>query len=80
MSKCYIVVHRNYADGTDAYAFHSEEKARESVKQDVETEMKSLRARGYDPVDMWDALGNPEIFVRDTDIYYEWMIFESTIV
>ena len=79
MSKCYIVVHRNYADGTDAYAFHSEEKARESVKQDFETEMQNLRSQGYDPVDMWDTFGNPEIFVRDTDIYYEWTIFESAI-
>ena len=38
MEECYIVVHRNYADGCMAYAFRNEEDARKDVEDDKGTQ------------------------------------------
>lgn len=79
MKECFIVVHRNYAEGLDAYAFRSEDVARKSVRQDVETEMKSLTEEGYEPTVSWQDDDNVEIKAADGDIYYEWSIIQSDI-
>ena len=77
--KCFVVVHRNYADGSDAYACKSEEDARKPVKEDVVSVKKELVEKGYEPVELWDALGNPEVYVSNRNIYYEWQIVETRI-
>jgi len=77
--KCFIVVHRNYAEGIDACAFGNEDAAKKAVREDFEVVMQDMIDRGYEPVDLWDGFGNPEIFVRDTDIFYEWQTIETTI-
>lgn len=79
MGKCSIVVHRNYAEGTDACAFWDEKDARKSVKEDVDTEVKSLIEEGYEPTTLWHNQNSVEVFVTDSDIYYEWEIIGSQI-
>lgn len=79
MRECYIVVHCNYAEGTDAYAFYSKEDAKKSVKEDVETEVKSLEEEGYCPKTLWGEDGSAEVYVPDSDIFYEWSIIMSNI-
>lgn len=79
MKECFIVVHRNYAEGLDAYAFWSEDAARKSVRQDVDTEMKSLTEEGYEPTVSWKDDDNVEIKVAGGDIYYEWSVIISSV-
>ena len=78
MSECFIVVHRNYAEGTDAYAFWTEKWAEKSVNEDVNTEFTILCHEGYNPVILRRPSG-ATVYVNDTDIYYEWEILKTTI-
>lgn len=78
MKECFVVVHRNYSEGTDAYAFFNEEDAKKCVHEDVNTEVISLKEEGYEPV-VLDRFGSKEIYVPDSDIYYEWEILNTTI-
>lgn len=76
--ECYIVVHRNYADGTMAYAFRNEEEARKDIDDDVSETVQSLSEQGYKAVAL-KGLEGSEVFVPDSDIYYEWELVSSTI-
>lgn len=79
MKPCYIVVHRNYSEGTDAYAFWSKDDAMKSINEDVETVVKSLTEEGYEPTVLRDACDGVEVYVADSDIYYQWSIFDSNV-
>lgn len=67
------MVHRNYAEGMDAYAFWSEDDARKSVNEDVDTEVKSLTEEGYEPTVLRHDQDNVEVNAADGNIYYEAM-------
>lgn len=75
---CFIVVHRNYADGADACAFWNEEDARKSISEDIDVTVKRLKESGYE-VKLLERLDEWEVYVPDTDIYYEWSVGQSTI-
>lgn len=79
MKDCFVVIHWNYADGMDACVFCNKENARESVEEDVETVEKDLRAQGYEPTTLGDAVGGAEVYVPDSNIYYEWKIIATHI-
>ena len=55
MKDCFIVVHRNFAEGADAYAYWSEDDAKKSINEDVATVVKSLTEEGYEPTTLRDA-------------------------
>lgn len=78
MEECYIVVHRNYADGTMAYAFRKEQEARRDIDEDVSETVQSLSEQGYKVVAL-KGLDGSEVFVPDSGIYYEWEIIGSSI-
>ena len=77
---CCIVIHSNYADGRDVYAFDSKEIAKESVDEDIKTVKKSLSDSGYEFKVTTKPGGEIEITAADGDIYYTWEIFPSTIM
>lgn len=77
--ECRVVVHRNYAEGTDAYAFWSEADAKQSIQEDVKTVAADLEQQGYKPVRVLERLDSSEVYVADGDIYYEWQIVPTTI-
>lgn len=79
MRKCFVVVHRNYAEGADAYAFWDENDAKKSVEDDAETIVEDLTAQGYEPVIVKNGWDTAEVYVPDSDIYYEWSIIVSAI-
>lgn len=80
MRECSIVVHSNYSEGTDAYAFYAEADARRSVDEDVGTVVKDLIEQRYEPKTLRNGCGdNVTIYVPDSDIYYEWCIITSDI-
>lgn len=76
---CFIVIHRNYADGTDAYAFWNEANARKSVSDDINITVKSLKDGGYKDVKVLEWTDEWAVYVPDTDIYYEWSVGKSSI-
>lgn len=76
---CFIVIHRNYADGTDAYAFWNEASARKSILDDVNITVRSLKDSGYKDVEVLERTDECEVYVPDTDIYYEWSVSTSSI-
>lgn len=76
---CCIVVHSNYADGTDAYAFWKEDDAKKSVSEDAKMTMASLLEQGYINATLLKRPDEIEVYVPDTDIYYSWSIGLSVI-
>ena len=79
ITPCFIVIHNNYADGLDAYAFRQEEDAVKSVSEDAETVMTELKDCGYEPCIYKTTCGHTEIYALDRDIYYEWDIVPSQL-
>lgn len=77
--QCYIVIHRNYAEGDDAHAFFSRETARADVKADVEGVESMLQEQGYETRTCWYGKDGVEVYTPDRNIYYEWFIVLSTI-
>lgn len=77
--KCFVVLHRNYADGSDATAYKLESDAKAAVEEEKESVLAELRERGYEPTILRDGLDNPSVYAADSDIYYEWEIIETTI-
>lgn len=76
---CYRVICTNYSDGKDAFAFMDETDARKSVDENVETVLNELTEQGYEPVILRPDSDSVEMYVADSDIYYEWQIVLSTI-
>ena len=79
MKECFIVVHSNYDEGMTAYAFWKEDEAKKSVNEDVDTVVKDLTEQGYKPTVLWRDLDRVEVYVADSDIYYEWNIIINEI-
>ena len=70
MIECFIVVHRNYAEGMDAYGF---------LNDDVDTVVKSLVEEGYEPTVLRYTPDNVKVYAADKNIYYEWNIIISNV-
>ena len=79
MKECFIVVHSNYDEGMTAYAFWKEDEAKKSVNEDVKTVVKDLTEQGYNPTVLRRGCDSVEVYVADSDIYYEWNIIISEI-
>lgn len=81
MKECFVVVYRSYAAGVDATAFYSEQEAEESVKTEVDQTITELTEQGYgesiETID--DTFGHQEVFVSNSDIYYEWDIISTVL-
>lgn len=79
MKECYIVVHRNYAEGVDACAFYREEDARKSVEADAKNVVASLLQEGYEAKTVCSGTDHIEVSALDGNIYYEWDIVLADI-
>lgn len=75
--ECYIIIHSNYAEGSDAYAFANMESARRSMKADVDVELRNLTDAGYRDIVKEESEDEAYVYVRGLDIYYEWSIIPS---
>lgn len=76
---CFIVIHKNYAEGVDAYAFQTEDKALASIRQDARTMMAELEQQGYSPRCVGCAATEISVYVPDSDIYYDWACIPSHV-
>lgn len=80
VSECYIVVRSDYAEGISVYAFENAEDAEAEVTAEVQIKISNLRKEGYKPI----VEGQPDnvmnVYVTDSNIYYEWEIHQSGLV
>lgn len=81
MTECFVVVYRSYAAGVDATVFYSEQEAEESIKAEVDQAVSDLVEQGYgeDVEILNDKLGHQEVYVSNSDIYYEWDIISTVL-
>lgn len=77
--KCFVVLHRNYADGDDATVYRSDGAAKAAIEEEKESVLAELRDRGYEPATLQFGTDGQDVYVKDTDIYYEWRIIETTV-
>ncbi len=80
MIECFIVVHRNHAEGMDAYGFLNEDAAKKSVNDDVDTVVKSLMEAGHKPTVLRYAPYSVGVYAAGGNIYYEWNIIISNVL
>lgn len=76
--KIYTLVCRNYSDGVSTTSFHRLEDALVLVDLDSKGVEKELSKQGYVPKRI-ESYMCVEIYVPNTDIYYEWNIDESEL-
>lgn len=79
MRECFVVVHRNYAEGLDAHVYLNEEDARRYMMEAVESIMDMLRDEGRAPKLIENGWDNTEVSAAGGDIYYEWSIIISEV-
>lgn len=77
--KCFIVVHDSYEGGINTCAYRSEDEVREAVREHIKAVKQELTAKGYDVVELKNSIGESEVYVSDSNIYYKWGIFEAQI-
>lgn len=77
-SKCYVVNHRCYSGDNYSVVYWKEEHAKECIQNDLKIIEKEMQIGMYD-YDVLDRLDSIELYVVDSDIYYEWEIVETTI-
>lgn len=77
--KCYAVIDSSYDVGMNTYAFWSREDAEKSVRDDVQTVVASLKEEGYEHIEVLEQPDRTDVYIPDTDIYYEWSINEMEI-
>lgn len=76
---CYIIRCDNYADGKDAVVYRTEPAARTAMNADIEATIHELEEQGYKPVKAIHSEYAVDVYVPDSDIYYEWELISSTI-
>ena len=76
---CVAVIHSNYAEGRDVCVYRRAADAKAAIEAELGVTIASLKDRGYNPTLLRDSFDNPEVYVKDTDIWYEWQAVETTI-
>lgn len=76
---CWIITYRNYMGDDGSWAFFNKEDAVKSVNEDYKDVFDALKKDGHDPKRYRDDEFYKELYVPNTDIYYEWRIEHSTI-
>lgn len=76
---CYIVLHRNYADGSYARAYWSADAAYKAVEDECQRISVMLQDTHYECRILKIGNDHTEVYAPDRDIYYEWDVVFSTI-
>lgn len=75
----FIVVSQSYSEGTTACAFWERESAEKYVNQDLEMVIKELTEQGYTSHTILRCTDSIEVYVADSNIYYQWEIIPSSV-
>lgn len=78
-NKCYVLIGKYYDDNDSVLVFWSEHDAWKAMIEEKETEIINLQNSGYEFESVEDNIG-VELYVPDSDIYFEWHIEESVIM
>lgn len=76
---CYVLYTHDYSGETSCSVFLKEVDAQKEMENDVKNVLEILKEDGYE-CNTSIRMGDASVYVPDTDIYYEWEIFESDIV
>ena len=77
-NKCYVLTCNCYSGDNSVSVFWSEDNAYKAMIDEIGVESINLENSGYNFIVMEND-ASAEIFVADSDIYFEWNIIESTI-
>lgn len=73
--KVYAVYTHDYSGESAIEVYVSEDKMLKDIKEDMNSVFKMLKEDGYEPT--IDRMSS--IYVANSDIYYEWEIFETEL-
>lgn len=73
--KVYAVYTYDYSGESAIEVYVSEDKMLKDIKEDMNSVFKMLKEDGYEPT----VDGINSIYVADSDIYYEWEVFETEL-
>lgn len=76
--KCYVLTCNCYSGDNGVSVYWDEYQAWKSMISEMETEITNLQNSGYNFVSAENS-ESAELYVPDTDIYFEWNIEETTI-
>lgn len=77
--KCYVLICNGYNADNSVSAYWDKADAHKAMLNELDTEIKSLEAEGYKIREGYSSC-TAEVYVPDTDIYYDWIIEETTII
>lgn len=77
--KCYVLICNGYNADNSVSAYWDKADAHKAMVNELDTEIKSLEAEEYKIREVY-SFCTAEVYVPDTDIYYDWIIEETTII
>ncbi len=77
-NKCFVVICNSYSGDDSVSVFWNEADAYKCMIEEMETEIANLQNSGYKFVSAENDI-SAELYVPDSDIYFDWNIAETTI-
>ena len=77
-NKCYVLVCNCYSGDSSVSVYWNEYDAYKAMIKELETEITNLQNSGYEFNSAENDV-NAELYVPNSDIYYEWNIEEAVI-
>lgn len=77
-NKCYVLMCSCYSGDNGVSVFWDEQNAYKAMIEELEVEIANLQNSGY----KFESAENDisaELYVPDSDIYFDWYIVETTI-
>lgn len=77
MEGCCVVEYTSHEGGRELQFFQSKKDAEKSVLEEMDIVAHELANQGYAQIEIQKGSEKYEIYVPNTNIYYEWNIFCS---
>ena len=76
--KCYVLTCSCYSGDNSVFVYWDENDAYKAMIEELEVEIANLQISGYNFVSAENDI-NAELYVPNSDIYFDWNIAETTI-
>lgn len=76
---CYVVTYHDYNSNDSVWVFFNKADAVKEINDDILSVLKLLENGNYDWTKSESYDSHYEVWVKDTNINYEWSIAETTI-
>lgn len=77
-NKCYVLICNCYSGDNSVSVYWDEQVAWKAMIEELEVEITNLQNSGYEFKSAENDI-SAELYVPDSDIYYDWYIEESII-